>query len=93
MIRPSFGTDPAIVVTVAGHGEKNGRPLIDYQHPDGTPRWAYLHQIDEAGIARALAARVTELEAALAEFVSLHDRGLVNGQLVERARAALAGQS
>ena len=43
MVRPDFGTAPAIKVVVEDVEEdvKNGRPGITYKD-----RWAYLHQVD-----------------------------------------------
>jgi len=40
----NFGQGPTIKVKVIGHGEKNGKRLIDYVD-DGNRRWAYLSQI------------------------------------------------
>lgn len=42
----NFGMGPVESgVEVVGHGEKNGKRLIDYERPSGERRWAYLSQI------------------------------------------------
>ncbi|MFC8124472.1 hypothetical protein [Streptomyces sp. NPDC057302] len=48
-VRPDFGSGQPVCGTVLGHGEKNGRALIDYSfHREGQSRerWAYVNQID-----------------------------------------------
>ncbi|MDQ8704894.1 hypothetical protein RCO28_20705 [Streptomyces sp. LHD-70] len=48
-LRPNFGTARPVRARIDGHGEKNGRALVDYSfrlNGRTEARWAYMSQID-----------------------------------------------
>jgi hypothetical protein len=47
-VATEFGNGPIRMVTVLGTGEKNGKPLIDYEDDNGNRRWAYVEQLVKA---------------------------------------------
>ncbi len=56
MVRPRWGYDPAIEVTLTGmeYAGKNGMDVIDYTNEYGEPKWAYIDAVD-CIVARAAA--------------------------------------